>query len=143
MQEVVPGVYLGSAVAMESALPDLRPGDLVVDCTGGGGCADAGSALRSLPEGVRTLRVAEITADALRGSAAEVRRTLASDARARAFVYCGMGQQRSPAVVAALIAEAYPVTAEEAVAAVRTRKRDAFFGEASFLPALQALARGR
>jgi protein-tyrosine phosphatase len=53
-------------------------------------------------------------------------------------VHCHLGQQRSPAVVAAYLMAYYGMPLAESMAFVRERKADAFFWKANFLPALEA-----
>jgi protein-tyrosine phosphatase len=55
------------------------------------------------------------------------------------LVHCNMGRQRSCATVAAYIMKTQRLSLEEAIAFVKSKKRDAFFPEVNFFCALQTL----
>lgn len=131
--EILPRLYLGGSADSEK-LHDVA---LVVNCT------------KDLPFHARMARHIRIGVED-NGDPAEVR-LLATNLcdlavlreidvtikeRGTVLVHCKMGQQRSAAVVAAYLMHTRQLNPQEAIAFVRSKKRDAFFFRANFEGAL-------
>ena len=56
------------------------------------------------------------------------------------LVHCAMGRQRSAAVVAAYLVRVRRMRVDDAVAFIKTRRPEAFFGGVNFQPSLDAYA---
>jgi hypothetical protein len=139
-QEVLPGVWLGDAVAAgDGAFLAGRRIGAVCNCT-----RDV-PFHPSVPEGARHRvpvddnRQPDQVAELARLAAGTVAGLVRARAEGRTLlVHCAAGRQRSAAVVAMLVMAVRGCGADEAVAFVRAVRPAAFFPEANFAGALRA-----
>lgn len=80
----------------------------------------------------------EALAPYLDGATAFIRDHLGQ--RRNVLVHCAMGRQRSAAIVAAYLMRERGMRVDDAVAFVRARRPEAFFGGVNFRPSLDAYA---
>jgi protein-tyrosine phosphatase len=143
MNEIFPNLYIGNQEASATYGSQF---DMVVNCT-----PDVPFAQRRIsdPDAAVTVRIAindhpsqnPLMLEAMnKGGVLERMHDVLQRGR-KVLVHCHAGMQRSCAVVAFYMMKYYDVSLKDAMAFIRQNRPVAFYGGATFLPALQQFER--
>ena len=144
MNEIFPGLYIGNAQASSMFGQQF---DLVVNCTKQLPFAarldpnEPGTCIR-VPIDDHPSRNYEMLQVAHHGGVLEaIHETLNAPKESKVLVHCAAGMQRSCTIVAFYLIKYYHFSLNDAMAFLRQQRPVAFYGGATFLPALSAFER--
>ncbi len=117
-------------------LPNVKPNDLIINCTLNSQNAYITDAkiIRIEVDDDRSNKAIDIMKRAFLDVTDEIDKVLTEGNKV--YVHCKMGQQRSCAIIAAYLMKKRKLTVQQAIQFIKTQKKDAFFWQANFAPAL-------
>lgn len=136
MIQIDKGLFLGNISQLTDVLPSLNENDVIVNCTRNLNYSTSVKVIRIAVDDDESNESFQIMYNRLLSVVLFMINEISSGKNF--YVHCKMGQQRSAAVCAAYLMLKYNMKVDDAINFIKSKKPDAFFFKANFLPVLQS-----